>query len=154
MKKEAVVVLGCRIASASGKTLVGAAGRRARAAAEIARSRGVELVVASGGRAWGFRRSPWSIACGDRRVEADALAEELACAGVDAKTIERERTSRNTRENARFTARLLEARGVERVLLVTCEWHLPRAVALFRKHGFEVEPVAVPAGPSTLRARA
>ncbi len=144
MKKEAVVVLGCRIAGASGKPLGGAAGRRARAAAEIARSRGAELVVASGGRAWGL----------SRRVEADALAEELAKAGVDPTTIERERTSRNTRENARFTARLLDARGVRRVVLVTCAWHLPRAVALFRKHGLDVEPVPVAPGPSTLQARA
>ena len=74
--------------------------------------------------------------------------------GVDAVLIERERASRNTRENARFTARLLESRGVRRVTLVTCEWHLPRAAALFREHGLDVEAVPVAPGPSTLRVRA
>jgi cyclophilin family peptidyl-prolyl cis-trans isomerase/uncharacterized SAM-binding protein YcdF (DUF218 family) len=143
MKKEAVVVLGCRIASTMGKPLVGAAGRRARAAAEIARARGAELVVAAGGRSWL-----------DRRVEADALAEELVKEGVDANVIVRERASRNTRENARFTARLLEAQGVKEIALVTCDWHLPRATALFRNEGFEVDPIPVPPGPSTLRVRA
>lgn len=149
MKKQAVVVLGCRIASASGQTLVGAAGRRARAAAKIARARGAELVVASGGRSWS--RSSGGL---DRRVEADALCEELVNEGVDASVIERERASRNTRENARLTARLLESHGVRRIALVTCEWHLPRASALFRQEGLEVEAVPVPPGPSTLRVRA
>jgi cyclophilin family peptidyl-prolyl cis-trans isomerase/uncharacterized SAM-binding protein YcdF (DUF218 family) len=144
MKKEAVVVLGCRIASAMGDPLAGAAGRRARAAAEIARARGAELVIATGGRRWGLHR----------RLEADALAEELERVGVDKTVIERERASRNTRENARHTAKLLHARGVQRVALVTCAWHLPRATVLFESEGFEVEPVPVPPGPSTLRVRA
>ncbi|HEY1957534.1 MAG TPA: ElyC/SanA/YdcF family protein [Polyangiaceae bacterium] len=146
MKDQAVVVLGCRIASGAGKPLAGAAGRRASAGAKIARERDAEIVVAAGGRGWH--------ASGEWRVEADALAEELVRSGVDASRIVRERASRTTRENARFVARALAERGVTRVLVVTCAWHVPRAVALFRAEGLEAAawPVAPP--PSSLRARA
>jgi cyclophilin family peptidyl-prolyl cis-trans isomerase/uncharacterized SAM-binding protein YcdF (DUF218 family) len=146
MVNQAVVVLGCRIASDAGASLGGAAGRRARAAAAAARARGAAVVVAAGGRAW---------ACpgGARRVEADALAEELVRAGVDRGAVVRERRSRNTRENARFAARMLADRGVTRAVLVTCAWHMPRAAALFRAEGLEVEVWAADAGRSGPVAR-
>lgn len=146
MSSEAVVVLGCRIVSVEGEVLGGAAGRRARAAAEAAKRRGATTVVATGGRAWSAR--------GMRRVEADALADELVRSGVARDTVLRERRSRNTRENARHTAQLLEGRGVSRVVLVTCSWHLPRAAALFRRQGLEVEAWPAPPGDASLRARA
>ena len=144
----AVVVLGCRIVSSRGETgetrLEGAAGRRARAAAEIAMARGADIVIASGGIAWHARR------------ECDALAEELARCGVDERAIVRESRSRSTRENARFTKRELDRLGASgsRVVLVTCTWHMPRALALFRAQGLDVEAWPAEPGRSTLRARA
>jgi uncharacterized SAM-binding protein YcdF (DUF218 family) len=39
--------------------------------------------------------------------------------------------------------RLLRERRVARLGLVTCDWHMPRALRLFRRAGFD--PVAVPA---------
>ncbi len=146
MSEPAVVVLGCRIVSGAGKPLAGAAGRRAGAGAKVAVARGAGVVVAAGGRGW---RSD-----GEWRLEADALAEELVRGGVDERAIVRERASRTTRENARFVARLLRERGVAKVLLVTCSWHLPRASALFREQGLEVDAWPVPPPPSSLRARA
>lgn len=139
-------MLGCRIASASGKPLAGAAGRRARGAAAIAKGKGATLVVATGGRAWPLD--------GGWRVEADAIAEELAREGIAEATVVRERHSQNTRENARFTARVLAERGIRRVALVTCAWHMARAAALFRAEGLEVDEVPISPGPSTLRERA
>ena len=53
-----------------------------------------------------------------------------------------EERSADTRQNARFSAELLRADGIERVLLVTSAWHMPRAAACFRRSGIEV--VAAP----------
>jgi cyclophilin family peptidyl-prolyl cis-trans isomerase len=77
-------------------------------------------------------------------VEADAMRTELVRAGVPADAIVRERCSLSTRENARFTAALLSRRGVRRVTVVTCDWHLPRALAAFRRAGLEAEGVPAP----------
>lgn len=128
-----VCVLGCPSGSA-------ALARRAAAAAAVARERGASLVVACGGRAWGGT------------VEADALAGMLEAAGVPREAIVRERCSLDTRDNARFAASLLGRRGISSVLLVTCDWHLPRAERLFRAAGLEVEGVGV-APPDPTRAQ-
>ena len=125
-----VCVLGCRAGS---PTLA----RRARAAAETYRLRSASLVVACGGRAW------------DGLVEADELARMLEEGGVPPASVVRERCSLDTRDNARFAAALLERRGIGRVVLVTCTWHLARAERAFRAAGLEVEGVGVdPPAPS------
>src|SRR5271166_6360367 len=114
---HAVVILGCRVTrDGAGGPLVGALCRRVKTGAVLAREEPWARVVASGGRAW-------------RGVlEADAMAEGLRRAGVLEARIERERRSCSTRQNARYVAMLL---GACRIKLVTCDWHLPRAVALF-----------------------
>jgi uncharacterized SAM-binding protein YcdF (DUF218 family) len=129
-----VCVLGCRVGSA-------AFGRRARAAAEAYRGRGAELAVACGGRAW------------SGRVEADELAGLMSREGVPVEAIVRERCSLDTRDNARFAASMLFRRGISRVLLVTCTWHLPRAARLFQAAGLEVEGLGVEPESATLRQR-
>lgn len=60
-----------------------------------------------------------------------------------------ESTSRDTRENARFSAALLLSRGIRRIVLVTHAVHMPRAEAEFRAAGFEVTaaPTAWFGGP-------
>jgi uncharacterized SAM-binding protein YcdF (DUF218 family) len=132
---EAIVVLGCRLEWDGAGRLVGAGGRRVEAAAALVRELGARgrgpRIVASGGRAW------------DGVFEADAMGEELARRGVDPMRIDRERGSRSTRENARNTRALL---GPLRAAVVTCDWHLPRALALFRAEGFEVCGVPAPSG--------
>lgn len=72
------------------------------------------------------------------------MSAELVRAGVVADAIVRERCSLSTRENARYTAALLQRRGIDRVVVVTCDWHLPRALAAFRRAGLEVEGSAAP----------
>jgi uncharacterized SAM-binding protein YcdF (DUF218 family) len=133
MKSEGihtVVILGCRVTQdGDRRALVGALSRRVATGAALVREDPRLRVVVSGGRAWGGV------------VEADAMAEGLRRAGVPEDRIERERRSRSTRQNARFVRALVEAR---RIALVTCDWHLPRAVALFEEHGFEVEGVPAP----------
>lgn len=115
----AVCVLGCRSGSAP---LL----RRARAAAEVYRERGAELVVACGGQSW------------DGVLEADDLARMLAEAGVPAEAIVRETSSVDTHENATGANALLVERGIRDVVVVTCSWHVPRASMLFARAGLNV----------------
>lgn len=125
-----VCVLGCRSGSA-------ALSRRAEAALATYHARGAILALACGGRSW------------DGVVEADELSRRLVAGGVPAASVVRERCSLDTRDNARFAATLLTRRGLSRVVLVTCSWHLPRAERAFRAAGLEVEGVGVEPPPST-----
>ncbi len=54
-----------------------------------------------------------------------------------------ERNSRNTLENAEFSKAMVNPKPGERWVMVTSAFHMPRAVGLFRKAGFEVEPYPV-----------
>jgi uncharacterized SAM-binding protein YcdF (DUF218 family) len=49
----------------------------------------------------------------------------------------RESRSADTRENARFSADILRAEGLERIVLVTHAWHLPRALSACRDAGLK-----------------
>ncbi|MFZ5843373.1 MAG: YdcF family protein [Pseudomonadota bacterium] len=51
-----------------------------------------------------------------------------------------EADSRNTAENAEFSARVLKANGITTIFLVTHAAHMARAEAEFRKHGLTVLP--------------
>ena len=98
------------------------------------------------------------IACGGRtwrgEVEADALASRLVAAGVPDDHILRERASLDTLENAQFARGILGRHGLTeaRVTIVTCAWHLPRALRLFEGTGLRVEGVGVEP-PSASRTR-
>ncbi|QTF90990.1 YdcF family protein [Halomonas sp. BM-2019] len=48
--------------------------------------------------------------------------------------------SRNTTENARFSAAMLQDASIESVALVSQAWHLPRATAEFERAGLAVTP--------------
>jgi uncharacterized SAM-binding protein YcdF (DUF218 family) len=71
--------------------------------------------------------------------EADAALRLLEALGVPRERITLESRSRDTYENAVFTARLLAPKPGERWLLVTSASHMPRAIGCFRKAGFAVE---------------
>ena len=58
--------------------------------------------------------------------------------GIATSRIVLEGQSRNTLENALFTADLLKPKPGERWLLITSAYHMPRSVGLFRKAGFDV----------------
>lgn len=58
-----------------------------------------------------------------------------------------ENESRDTAENAAYSARLLKADGIRRIALISQTWHLPRAVPLFEAQGLEVFPA--PTGYTT-----
>lgn len=123
-RPDVIVVLGCRIYT-SGRP--SAPARRRAAAAAAAYHEGVApLVLASGGRRWGAQ------------IEASSLREELLRGGVPASAIIEELWSLTTVENAIYTAAILRRIGAERAALVTCAWHMPRALRNFRGAGVDV----------------
>ncbi|WP_050430084.1 YdcF family protein [Chondromyces crocatus] len=138
LRVDAIVVLGCKIL-VSGRP-AGAAARRAATAAQAFREGVAPRVVASGGRRWGAQ------------IEARALAGALEGAGVPAEVIVQELWSMTTYENAIFCAALLSRLAARRVALVTCPWHMARALSNFRAAGIDVCALptpSVPAMPST-----
>jgi uncharacterized SAM-binding protein YcdF (DUF218 family) len=80
---------------------------------------------------------------GGKRSEADLLAEQLKDWGVAPERLLLEGESKNTRENALFTKKLLEGRGAQRVLLVTSAHHLRRAKECFNAVGLKVDTLPV-----------
>lgn len=62
----------------------------------------------------------------------------LTEAGVAPERLVLENRSRNTYENAVFTRELVKPAAGERWYLVTSAYHMPRAMGLFRKAGFDV----------------
>jgi uncharacterized SAM-binding protein YcdF (DUF218 family) len=71
--------------------------------------------------------------------EAEPAGRLFAALGIPKDRITLETQSRDTHENALFSARLLRPRPNERWLLVTSAWHMPRAMGCFRRAGFAVE---------------
>lgn len=51
-----------------------------------------------------------------------------------------ETQSRDTAENAFYSADILKRAGISRIALVTHAWHMPRSVAAFEKYGMTVIP--------------
>ncbi|WP_411033910.1 YdcF family protein [Shinella sp. BYT-45] len=77
---------------------------------------------------------------GAYKGDAVVGARFLEAFGVPATRLIRETESRDTFENAGNTQALLAANGLERCLLVTSAFHMPRSVGLFRKLGLDVLP--------------
>lgn len=103
--------------------------------------------VAAGARAWLAGRAPVVILSGDgegKGSEAARMADAITRLGVPRSALILEKRSDDTRENARQTAALAERRGIERILLVTSQVHMPRAHLLFREAGVDAVPLAVP----------
>jgi uncharacterized SAM-binding protein YcdF (DUF218 family) len=82
------------------------------------------------------------------RSESAYTAELLEEWGIPRDTILIEENSRSTRENALETARLLRERKLDRALLVTSAFHMPRALATFRTAGINAIP-----SPSSISAK-
>jgi uncharacterized SAM-binding protein YcdF (DUF218 family) len=83
-------------------------------------------------------------------TESSLIASEAATArqlfisfGVIPDRIVVEDQSRNTEENARFTARAIGPKPGTHWLLVTNAFHMPRAMGAFRKAGFDVSAFPV-----------
>ncbi len=116
-----------------GDTVGGATLERIRYGAYLARQTRLPVLI-TGGAPYGGH------------PEAELMAEVLKTE-FNVKVSWVEGASRDTAENAAFSAPLLRADGVKRIALLSHGLHLPRAIPLFEKEGFEVVPA--PTGFST-----
>lgn len=132
---EAIVVLGARRylnAPEYGKDSVSRdALFRLRYAAWLAKRTGLP-VIPSGG-------IPLIVGESEARISGAVLRDEF---GVRVEHIEQH--SRNTWENARYTAQLIKKLGLGKIILVTDAGHMPRAMFAFELNG--IAPVPAPTG--------
>jgi len=75
--------------------------------------------------------------------EADVVGPLLASLGVDMSRVQFENQSRNTYENAVMSKQLINPSPDETWVLITSAFHMPRAVGIFRKLGWQVLPYPV-----------
>lgn len=75
--------------------------------------------------------------------EAVTLRRWLIAEQIPGTAVIEESASRNTAENAAETAKIAQARGIRRIILVTSAFHMLRSQMCFEKAGFEVIPFAV-----------
>ncbi|MDX8396383.1 MAG: YdcF family protein [Mariprofundaceae bacterium] len=98
-------------------------------AADIAEKSGLN-VYATGGR-------PLSE---ENEAEGDIMRRWLIRLGVPEQRVFAESFANNTWENAAYMRTMLEKKDVDKIVLVTTAWHMPRSVWSFEAHGFTVIP--------------
>jgi uncharacterized SAM-binding protein YcdF (DUF218 family) len=74
------------------------------------------------------------------RTEAQQMRDLLEVMGIPYDRMVLENQSRDTHDNAVYTAKILKERGIKRVLLVTSAFHMRRSQALFEAQGIQVVP--------------
>jgi uncharacterized SAM-binding protein YcdF (DUF218 family) len=135
---DGIVVLGGSIdpdiSIAHGVPVVRASADRLIAAAMLARRYPNARIVFTGGSG--------NLLSNDAR-EADYAAEIFESLGISSGRMAVDRRARNTQEIAEFARALAAPKSGERWLVVTSAYHMPRAIGLFRKAGFAVEPYPV-----------
>lgn len=77
-------------------------------------------------------------------TEASVMRDELIKQGVAEKAILMDDKSFNTRQNIANAVALLEGRDVDHVLIVTSDYHLPRAMAIAEDAGLDASGVGSP----------
>ena len=131
-RAEAIVILGAgtyyNAPEYGGDSLRGAALERLRYGAYLQRRTKLPILVTGG--------SPFG-----GRPEGELMKEVLE-RELQASVQWVESASRDTAENARFSAPILKSGNVSRIVLVSHGWHLRRATPLFRAQGLEVLPAA------------
>ena len=100
---------------------------RLRYAAKLYRETGLPLLVTGG--------APQGASQSEAALMARSLREDFS---IPVKWLEQ--NSDNTAQNAQYSAPLLKAAGVQRILLVTDAMHMPRAQRIFARNGLEVVP--------------
>lgn len=113
---------------------LGAAGDRIWHAARLYDADKAPFILISGGT------MPWN---GQRFSVAEATASLLTDLGVPDSAIRIEGQSLNTRQNAVYSAEVLQKQDIDRVLLVTSALHMPRAMGCFEAVGLEVQPAPI-----------
>ena len=131
---EAIVVLGGATKSATWPRPtvdLSEAGDRVIYAAQLYLQKKAPIIILSGGRIdWRGSGSP----------ESADMATILTSIGVPAAAIIQEPDSLNTYQNAVNVHKILEARGIKKVLLITSAIHTPRSLKIFKRQGIDVIP--------------
>ena len=134
-KAQAIVVMGGGVLPLAPE--YGEAQPRAETAARLryglwlARQTGLPVAF-TGGRGWAAHTA---------QTESEATVVSRVAQqdyGVTLRWLEAD--SRDTADNARLLAPLLQRDGVQRIALVTHAWHMPRSVAAFQETGLVVIP--------------
>jgi uncharacterized SAM-binding protein YcdF (DUF218 family) len=99
--------------------------------AQLYRAGKAPLIIASGGRINWLGGGP---------PESQDMETLLLTLGVPQTAIVQEPDSLNTHENAVNTRRLMEFKGIKKVLLVTSALHMPRSLKIFQKEKIEAIP--------------
>ena len=134
---DAIVLLGGGTHSAGGpRRMVGVnqAGDRVLYAAKVFKEGKAPYILSSGG-VLDWVEAP--------RSPAEDMAELLEMMGVPGEAIWLQGRSRNTYEDAVYSAEILREKGVQHILLITSASHMPRSVKLFEAQGLEVTPLPV-----------
>lgn len=107
-------------------------GDRVLYAAKLYREGKAPRIILSGGRVnWEGKN--------DLPESAD-MAEMIKTMGVPETALIQESTSRNTRENAVNSKKIMDAQGIRKILLVTSALHMPRSLRIFQKLGVDTFP--------------
>jgi uncharacterized SAM-binding protein YcdF (DUF218 family) len=133
---DAIVVLGgyVRFESSTGRPIeITGAADRLFCASELYHAAKAPLILLSGGNVFKSSTVP---------PEAELARRILEEWGIPPSAILTEDQSRSTHENAVFSQRILAARGIRRILLVTSAFHMRRAAATFRRTGLTIIPFA------------
>ena len=97
-----------------------------------------------------YEKQPCPIVCAgamagtEPRPEGDVMREYLIAQGLPADEVISDPLSRNTEQNIANGAELLKARGCTRPLIITSDYHLPRALALARDQHLQACGVGSP----------
>lgn len=77
--------------------------------------------------------------------EAKVMADEFEIFfNINTKWLENK--AKTTKENAIFSREILEKENIQKIILVTNQWHMKRAEMLFKQQGFDVLPASVGSG--------
>lgn len=130
---QAIIVIGGGLQSVAleygGPTVNIGTLMRIRYAAKLAKETGLQ-VMTSGGRPPGTADN-----ASEAEIMAAIIQNEFAVPVAWQET-----ESQNTAENARLSWHIFQKQGINRVVLVTEAYHMPRAELEFRKAGFNVLP--------------
>jgi uncharacterized SAM-binding protein YcdF (DUF218 family) len=134
---EGIIVLGGAIndevSQARHETIFNEGGERLTEAVVLAKLYPQARVVYTSGS------SSFTGATSTEALQARKLMSQM---GIEPERITIEDKSRNTDENARFTAAIVHPQPSQRWIVVTSAFHMPRSMGIFEKAGFH--PIAYP----------
>lgn len=86
------------------------------------------IIATGGGISWLGKTIP----------EASNMKQLLVAMGVPPSAVIEETNALNTHENAIYTKKILDKKGIEKALLVTSAFHMPRSVLTFKKQNINI----------------